>query len=191
MYTDSHEQAPAWFIVRAKPKQEGYAQSNLGMRHVPVFLPRIIELGYDGVEVSRRKPAPLFPGYLFVRLQLPDDYYRVIWTPGVRDLVSLGSGPVPVPDGAIREIRTRCDASGVVRVAPTAWRAGDRVEIPAGPFEGLVATVVTVMPSRQRIKLLIDFLARQTCVEMPLGGLQSATALRRGTRVSRSASVRL
>ena len=99
MYSDSHEPTPAWFIVRAKPKQEGYAQTNLAMRHLPVFLPRIIELGYDGSEAPRRKPAALFPGYLFVRLQLPDDYYRVIWTPGVKDLVALGGGPVPVPDG--------------------------------------------------------------------------------------------
>lgn len=164
----------AWFIVRAKPKREGHAQSSLELRDLTVFLPRILELGHDGSVPSKRRPAPLFPGYLFVQMDLPLDYHRVIWAPGVKDLLCLGNGPVAVPDQVIEEIRARCDNGGVVRVRPTAWRPGDRLEIPKGPFEGLVATVLTVMPGRKRIKLLIEFLARQTSIEMPLRDLQSA-----------------
>lgn len=172
----------AWFIVRAKAKREAYAKNNLELRHLTVFLPRITELDYDGANISKRAPAPLFPGYLFVRMYLHLDYYRVIWAPGVRDIVSLGNGPVPLPDRAVEEIRARCDTSGIVRVPPASWRPGDRVEIPKGPFAGLLATVVTVMPSRRRIRLLINFLARQTCVEMPLLALHSAKDARSRAR---------
>jgi len=161
----------AWFVVRTKTQREAYAQSSLELRQVTVFLPRIVELGYGGEPGRKRRPAPLFPGYLFVRMQFPVDYHRVIWAPGVRDVVSIGTGPVPIHDRVVQEIRSRCDDAGVVSIAPRPWRAGDRVEIPKGPFAGLLATVVTVMPRRRRIKLLVDFLARQTAVEMPISAL--------------------
>jgi len=184
---DSQKAGKAWFIVRAKPKREAYAKSNLEVRDLTVFLPRIMELDYGETDASKRAPAPLFPGYLFVRMYLHLDYYRVIWTPGVRDIVSLGSGPVSVPEQVVDEIRSRCDTSGVVCVPPARWRPGDRVEIPKGPFAGLLATVVTVMSSRRRIRLLIDFLARQTCVEMPLFSLRSPSTAR---TTARSAAAR-
>ena len=162
----------AWFIARTKPQREAYAQENLELRRLGVFLPRLIEVDFENREVARRRPAPLFPGYLFVRMNFPLDYYRVIWTPGVRDLVALGSGPIPIAEAVIDGIRCRCDNSGIVRLPPAPWNPGDRVEIPSGPFAGLLATVVAVMPRRRRIKLLIDFLAQQTPVEMPLAGLK-------------------
>jgi transcription antitermination factor NusG len=165
----------AWFVVRTKPRQEAQAKSNLELRRVPVFLPHIVELGYGAQEAPSKRPAPLFPGYLFARMAFPIDYHRVIWAPGVRDVICSGANPIPVGDHVIKEIRERCDARGVVRSVPRAWNPGDRVEIPNGPFAGLLATVVTVMTRRRRIKLLIDFLARQTCVEMPVSSLRNGS----------------
>lgn len=176
---DTQPAGDAWFVVRTKTQQEAYAQTSLELRQLRVFLPRIIELTHTGESVSKRRPAPLFPGYLFVRMLFPVDYHRVIWSPGVRDLVSIGTGPVPIGEHVIEEIRLRCDARGVVSIAPAPWCPGDRVEIPKGPFAGLLATVVTVMPRRRRIKLLIDFLARQTAIEMPMSSLSLNSANRR------------
>ena len=164
-----------WFIARTKAQREAYALQNLTVRHLNVFLPRLVEFDYpsDGAAGGTgRRPAPLFPGYLFIRMTFPDDYYRVIWTPGVRDLVSLGNGPIPIAEEVIAGIRARCDTAGILRMAQTGWSPGDRLEIPAGPFAGLLATVVTVMPRRRRIKLLIDFLSQQTPVEMPIAVLR-------------------
>jgi transcriptional antiterminator RfaH len=163
----------AWFIARTKPQREAYAQENLELRRLEVFLPRVIEVDFENRSLGRRRPAPLFPAYLFVRMNFPLDYYRVIWTPGVRDLVALGNGPIPVGEAVVEAIRCRCDPNGVVRLPPAPWSPGDRVEIPSGPFAGLLATVVAVMPRRRRIKLLIDFLAQQTPVEMPLAALSA------------------
>jgi transcriptional antiterminator RfaH len=163
----------AWFVVRTKPRQEAQAKSNLELRRVSVFLPRIVEIAYGASEGSSNRPVPLFPGYLFARMAFPLDYHRVIWAPGVRDVICSGANPIAVGDQVIDEIRERCDGRGVVRLVPRAWNPGDRVEIPSGPFAGLLATVVTVMTRRRRIKLLIEFLARQTCIEMPVSSLRN------------------
>lgn len=167
----------AWFVARTKPNREDLAHRSLGIRGVDVFLPRIVEDERYASLFPRLQPAPLFPGYLFVRMDLPVDYPRVVWAPGIRELLCLGGGPVPVGDQVIEQIRLRCDDRGVVHVPRSPWNRGDRVEIASGPFAGLLATVETVMPRRQRIKLLIDFLARQTSIDMPL------TAVK-GTRVA-------
>jgi len=165
--------ALAWFIIKAKSKREAYAKDNLELRQLTAFLPLIVEPRYAGL-APKPRPSPLFPGYLFVYMELPLDYHRVIWTPGVQRLVSLGDGPAPVPDSVVEEIRNRCDPRGVIHMAPAIWKPGDRVEVPSGPFAGVLATVVTVVPKRRRIKLLIDFLSRQTCVEMPILAFEPA-----------------
>ena len=177
--------SPAWFVVRTKVQQETYAKRHLEQRGLTVFLPRIIELHDPAATAPRRQPAALFPGYLFVRMQFSADYHRVIWTPGVQALLSFGSGPVPVADEVITDIRCRCDTNGIVWVPPARWTPGDHVEIAAGPFAGQLGTVLTVMPSSRRIKLLIAFLARQTSVEVPLSTLATdAGAARRVARRS-------
>lgn len=180
----------AWFIARTKPHRETYAQENLEIRRLDVFLPRVVEVDFENRDIVRRRPAPLFPGYLFVKMNFPLDYYRVIWTPGVRDLVALGNGPIPIGEAVVESIRCRCDTSGVVRLSPVSWSPGDRVEIPTGPFAGLLATVVSVMPRRRRVKLLIDFLAQQTPVEMPLAKLKVSRMAMGTTRPIGSAQVR-
>lgn len=166
--------ARAWFVARTKPNREDYAVRTLGLRNVSVFMPRIVEAECYLPAVGFRQPAPLFPGYLFVNLDIETEYHQVIWAPGIRDLVTLGGAPVPVDDAVIEQIRLRCDENGVVHVSPAPLHRGDKVEIAQGPFAGLLATVETVMPRQRRIRLLIEFLARQTTLDLPLAAVKES-----------------
>src|SRR5882672_10510728 len=83
-----------WYVVRTKTRKEDYAVQQLERRGVAVFLPRILEYGRDVI-------APLFPGYLFVHIVLLEEYYRVVWSPGVRTFVAFGPTPTPVQDSVI------------------------------------------------------------------------------------------
>jgi transcription antitermination factor NusG len=168
MNTWSDTTLVAWFVARTKPNREDYAERTLQLRRVDSFLPRIVEVGPGTIT----RPAPLFPGYLFVHIDLFADWQRVIWAPGIRDFVSLGGAPIPIDNAVIDQLKLRCDERGVAYVSPAMWNRGDRVEIADGPFAGLLATVETVMPQRRRIKLLIDFLARQTSVDLPLTAIK-------------------
>jgi transcriptional antiterminator RfaH len=150
-----------WFVVRAKNKKERYAVQQLERRGVAVFLPRILE--YRGQQV-----APLFPGYLFVHVVLVDQYYRVVWSPGVRSFVGFGGGPTPVSEHVIQLIRESAGEDGIIRPrAP--FHPGDRVEIRSGPFAGLVAIVQHPCSQRGRVKVLLDFLRQGVSAELPIG----------------------
>jgi transcription antitermination factor NusG len=150
-----------WFVVRTKTRKEDYAVQQLERRDVSVFLPRIVEYGRDQI-------APLFPGYLFVRIDLFRQYHRVVWTPGIRGFVSFGAVPTPVQESVIYLIASSAGEGGVIRpLAP--FKAGDRVQIKSGPLAGLVAVIQQPCSQRGRVKILLDFLRQGASVELPVG----------------------
>jgi len=53
-----------------------------------------------------------------------------------------------------------------LRVVEDTLRPGDIVEVAEGVLHGLQAVVSRVMPARQRVAVLLDFLGRQTTVEL-------------------------
>jgi transcriptional antiterminator RfaH len=149
-----------WYVVRTKARKEDFALQQLERRGVDVFLPRILEYGRDQI-------APLFPGYLFVHIDLGEQYYRVVWTPGVRSFIAFGAVPTPVHDSAIRLIAASAGESGVIRpLAP--FKRGDRVQIRSGPLAGLVAVIEQPCSQHGRVKVLLDFLRRGASVEVPV-----------------------
>jgi transcriptional antiterminator RfaH len=154
------ERERQWFVVRTKVRKEEYAAEQLERRGVAAFLPRIVEDGRDQI-------APLFPGYLFVHIALAEQYYRVVWAPGVGNFVAFGAVPTPVQDSVIYLIASSADERGVIR--PQArFKPGDRVQIRRGPLAGLIAVIERPCSHRGRVKVLLDFLRHGASVEVPV-----------------------
>ena len=153
-----------WYVVRTKPRRERYAQEQLCRRGVETFLPRIVEPSRAG---SAALVAALFPSYLFARIDLRQQYARVVWTPGVRHLVAFGETPTPVEQQVIDFIHGRCGAEGIVRVQPT-FRDGDLVRVTHGPMAGLVGVVDGNVSGRHRVQVLMELLKRRTRVTVPV-----------------------
>jgi transcriptional antiterminator RfaH len=154
---------PLWFVVSTKARREQFAQVQLDRRSVETFLPRIMETGRGSV-----KPviAPLFPGYLFVRIDLEEQYFDVVWTPGVRKFIGFGSLPSPVDDAVIDFLRAQVGPAGVLRRVRV-FKRGDVVRITRGPLEGLVGIIENPGCGRGRVRVLMELLRRQTRVEVP------------------------
>lgn len=160
-----------WYVVQTKPRREHYAQDQLGRRGVETFLPRILEPPRAGGEPV---VGPLFPNYLFACLDIAAQYASVVWSPGVRQVVSFGDVPTPVDFDVVEFLRTRCGAEGVV-VGPPRFRDGDWVRVRRGPLEGLVGTVEGQTNGQSRIRVLMELLRRQTRVDVPLELLEPAS----------------
>ena len=157
--------AAAWFCVRTRPKQEHIAAAQL--RQFPgleVFLPRI---RYQRPTRSgpRWTSEALFLNYLFARFDLAASLRRVQAARGVSAVVHFGSRWPTIPDSVITELRAAV-GDGQVKIVTQAFGAGDAVQIAGGVFHGLQAVVSRVMPGRQRVAVLLDFLGRQTAVEL-------------------------
>ena len=151
-----------WYVVYSKPHKEEQAQFHLRMKGVEVFFPRL-----DLVRVveKRRRVIPLFPNYLFVRVNLQTESHYVIWSPGVKRLVSFGERPIPVDDGIVNFLQQQTDGEGLIK-ARSQLRPGQEVEIRGGPFDGLLAIIQDPPDDKGRVKVLLKLLSRQISVKL-------------------------
>jgi transcriptional antiterminator RfaH len=154
----------SWFCLQGLPKREHIAAARLRKdAKLEVFLPRI----------RYRRPTchgpawvteALFPGYLFARFDV--FLFRLVQaTPGVRCVVHFGTHWPTIPEQVIAELRTGL-GNEEIRVLSQDVQPGETVEVADGAFAGLQATVSRVMPGRRRVSVLLDFLGRQTAVEL-------------------------
>lgn len=168
--SSGHDSPLAWFCLRAQPKHEHIAARHLRqLAGLEVFLPRVrfqrkTRQGLVWVTEA------LFPNYLFARFQWKTALRLVHHTPGVGGVVHFGTRWPTVADDVIEELR-RLFGSDQLHVISGKPQAGDRVQIVGGVFHDLRAVVTRVMPARERVRVLLEFLGRQTAVELPLSNV--------------------
>ena len=115
---------------------------------------------------------PLFPGYIFVALDVALGSWRaIISTYGITRLVSFGKEPTAVPSDLVSQLMLRCDAEGKFQ-QENCLRPGDQVILNKGPFVNFVAEVERIAPD-QRVLILMDFMGAQTRVAVGADQLQS------------------
>ena len=156
---------PAWYCLRSRPKHEHIAAAHLRMLDgVTVFCPRI--------RFKRATPQGLvwvteamFSAYLFARFELAEMHRQVRCAYGVSDIVRFGDRYPTIEDEALAQLR---DHTGVAEVKELIYELshGDEVKIVRGAFVGLEAIVTQVLPAKQRVKVLMDFLGRKIEAEV-------------------------
>jgi len=155
----------AWFCLRSQPKHEHIAAEHLRrMEEVEVFNPRI-RVARPTRHGSVWITESLFPNYLFARFNWRTSLSRVHYGPGVSGVVHFGCRWPTVPDPVIAEIRSSLGPEEI-QVSSAEFTPGDDVQIAGGVLHGLRAVITQVMPGRQRVMVLMDFLGRQSTVEL-------------------------
>jgi transcription antitermination factor NusG len=162
-YIDSH-----WYAVYTSANHEKRVAVQLGQRSVEHFLPL-----YDSVRRWRDRRTklqlPLFPGYVFVRLALPDRL-KVLQVPGVARLVGFNGRPTVLPDKEIEALRTSLAAQ--LRAEPHPYlTVGRRVRIQRGPLEGVEGILIR-KKNALRVVLSLDLIMRSASVEVDVGDIE-------------------
>jgi transcription antitermination factor NusG len=156
--------ASQWFAVWTRSRQEKSAASVLEMLGVPHFLPLKSEVR----QWSDRKQTitvPLFSGYLFVRIDpARDGRLQVLKTPGIAGFVGNQTGPLPVPDQQIEDIRTILDRRIACEVLPS-LNEGDRVRVVRGPLAGVAGRLVR-SNSSMRLAISIEMIHKSLVVSV-------------------------
>jgi transcription antitermination factor NusG len=164
---DAGEQLPTshqvrWYAAYVCSRHEKQVVSQLQERRISCFLPvyRSLRRWKD-----RRKELELvlFPGYVFVHLDLRDRL-RVLQLPSVVRFVSFNGHPAPLPDTEI-EILSKGLASGI-RAEPHPYlKIGNRVRVRSGPLAGAEGILVR-RKDKFRVVLSIDLIMRSVAVEV-------------------------
>ena len=149
-----------WYTVQTKPKKERTVERRLSDLNLEVFLPWVRLRRRIGSRFQRVLD-PLFPGYLFCRLDLFVAGKAARYAPGVKDFVRFGNRIADVGDEVIGGIRERCP-DGVAVFKPRPYRAGEPVLIREGPLSGIEAVFEREMRGSDRVTVLLELLGRQT-----------------------------
>lgn len=172
-----------WYLVQCKPRHESYAAEYMrGILHLSVYLPeRQIR---SRSEVRR---TPLFPGYLFLSVNLHRvPLSQINTSPGVLRLVMFGNSLDPIPQYVIDAIESQLAyLNGVAPSPPHGLRYGDRVRMKYGPLQDLDMMFVGTTTPGTRVRVLLELLGRlkETQVDVAmLEKVSSSSPLRQETR---------
>jgi transcriptional antiterminator RfaH len=157
-----HDKGTTWFLAQLKPNSASIANKNLGRQGFRTFLPMEEETRQRNGKFATTL-RPLFPGYIFVALNVAEGLWRTVnSTYGITRLVSFGKEPAAVPLDLVSQLMLRCDASGKL-LPPKLLKPGDQVALTNGPFANFVAEVERIAPDR-RVWVLMDIMGGKTRV---------------------------
>ena len=156
--------APArhWFAVYTTCRHEKRVARNMEQRQIEHFLPtyRTQHTWKDGTKAML--DLPLFPGYVFVHIDL-HDRIGVLEVPGVVSLIGTTRQPAPLPDLEVEALRAGLDPT---KAEPhPLLTVGQRVRITRGPLSGVEGIVVRKKTGLQ-VVLTLSLLMQSIAIEV-------------------------
>ena len=151
-----------WFAIRVKSNYEKPVSTALRGKGFDEFAPmyRARRQWSDRIKMI---DLPLFPGYLFCRLDL-DKRLPLLTTPGFLYVVGKGNTPEPVDEREIIAIQ-RVVSSGVPLAPWPSLAVGQKVCLERGPLRGIEG-VVAKIADEHRIYVNATLLQRSVCVQV-------------------------
>ncbi len=152
-----------WFVARVQTNRENSAQFNLDRLGFRSFTPRV-KRTIRHARKSRNVLSPLFPGYVFLILDLSRDRWRAVnSTFGVASLIMGGEQPMPVPNGVVEGLLMSED-SGLVRLEND-LAIGQQVRILSGPFADALCRL-THLDDRGRVRVLLELMGTEVTAQL-------------------------
>lgn len=154
----------AWYVVQTQANAESKAARNLVRQGFEVYCPRYLKLR-SHARKTEKIAAPLFPRYLFVRIDMATQRWRSIQsTFGVSHLVAHGSNPVPVQCDFFGLLKAREDENGFIKLdwCPK-FLLGEKVRVLAGAFADSLG-LFDGSDDSDRVAILLDILGRKVRV---------------------------
>jgi transcriptional antiterminator RfaH len=154
-----------WFCLKTQPKHEHLAATSL-RRHLGIkcFSPRV-----RFRKATRRGAVwfveAMFPGYVFAEFTFARQHRQVEYSSGIQGVVRFGDQVATVDPTLIANLQEKAGAEEVVTFNPEI-EVGQSVQIAEGPFQGVEGLVTRLMPARERIRVLLEFLGRSIEMEV-------------------------
>ncbi len=161
-----------WYCVHTKPKCEHIVAGALRqLEGVEPWCPRL--------RFQRSTPRgkvwfteALFPSYLFARYDVGVSARAVKHAHNVIRVVEFGGIAIPVPEQCILDLKAEMQGEELREVS-FGVRVGDAVEVAEGPMRGLKGIVESLRSGEDRVRVLLEFLGRETLVQVPAAKLLS------------------
>jgi transcription antitermination factor NusG len=151
-----------WYVAQTRAQHERRVSEQIHRMAMECFLPL-----YEKISQWKDRrvclQVPLFPGYVFVRLDLRERL-RILAVPGLVRLVGFAAEPAALSDQEIDEIRNGLKRK--LRAEPCPYLPiGRRVRIDRGPLRGMEGILVR-RKNGFRLVLSVALIQRSIAVEV-------------------------
>jgi transcription antitermination factor NusG len=150
---------PPWFAVYVKYRHEKNIALALHGKGYEAFLPTYVKAHRN----SKTVEMPLFPGYIFCRLDTSNTL-PVLTIPGVFSILGNGRGPEPISEVDIDGIRVMTSAG----LTPCPWpyvSTGQSLRLTSGPLRGVEGVVVDASNAKWLV-VSVHLLQRSVAVKV-------------------------
>ena len=175
-----------WYIVTTYSGYENSVKQDLerrresmNMTHLiyQVLVPEEVKEVVDKKGKKKEKVEKLFPGYVFVEMEVDkemdeDAWFMVRNTPKVTGFLGSSGGgtkPVAVPKDEMDAILEKL---GLVQKPVFEIYVGDKVIVTEGSFKDMVGEVSVVNLEKETLTILINMFGHMTPMEFPFNQLK-------------------
>ena len=153
----------SWIVARTESQREQTARRFLELAKFTVYVPYIRERqAKGGRRVERLKP--MFPSYCFIALR-NGRWWDARWCVGVAAVIMSGGEPAQLSDRIVDELRSRERNGAIELPRRDGFKAGERVRVLTGPFEGCLGLYAEMRP-HERVLVLLALLGGEQRVEL-------------------------
>jgi transcriptional antiterminator RfaH len=176
MSSDEKDLDPKWYCLRTQTKREHIAAAALNHHfrgEMEVFCPRI----------KFKKPTrrgviwwvePLFPGYFLAKFDVPTHLREILHLNGISGAVQFGRVLPEVPESFVKELQkdfaANEDGQNILPIQRKLG-VGDEVEMVDGAFRGVEGVILEVLPSQERVRVLLELMGESRPVEIDVFSL--------------------
>lgn len=149
-----------WYVLHTKPRKEEVAWRQLLDRGFKAVYPRLFVRPVNARSGGQR---PLFPGYIFVRVDLCMVSLSTFqWMPHAHGLVAFDDVPAAVPDALVAEIEQRVAAlNRAIAAARDRMPSGNPGAIRSRPHRDYDTMFESGATGKSRVRALMGLLNNQ------------------------------
>ena len=162
-----------WYVVQVVSSQEKKVKKALednresqGMNDLisEVLVPteNVSEVKKGEQRITEKR---MWPGYIFVKMNLTDDAWMYVRnTGGVLGFLG-GEKAIPLTDNEVEKVLADLEEKKKEVVQKHRMAVGDRVKIIDGVFVNFIGNVIEVFPDKGRLSAMVSIFGRETRVD--------------------------
>jgi transcription termination/antitermination protein NusG len=150
-----------------KVKIEGL-EAHVGRILVPTERVRSMKAG-----VRRESDRKLYPGYVFVELELDKDgripdkvWFMIKETEGVGDFIGSNGKPSPMTPAAEAKMIEAAEKPDDEVSLKTEYKKGDKIKVNNGAFQNFEGEVDEILPDKGMVRIITTIFGRPTPLEL-------------------------
>jgi transcription antitermination factor NusG len=152
-----------WFALYTKPRHEFKAAENLNTAKLVYYLPTVTRLK-QWSDRKKKVVEPLIHGYIFVYVNIKERILALQQN-GIVRCISFHGQPAVVPDWQIENLKRMLSHESDFVISDVI-KAGTRVKVIEGPFQGVIG-IVNYTQSGKTISITLDLLKRSITAVLP------------------------